>query len=217
MSLNVCGNPKKIKICGLKRIEDIIAANNYKPDFIGFIFFTKSKRYVSFEDAAALKKTLDENIKAVGVFVNEDINTCVKLYTEKVIDYIQLHGSETKEDIKKIKVSCDAPVIKAVSVKSVNDILFWDDSLADFLLLDNGSGGSGERFDWSALSDYIKFHEEKDDAKPVFLAGGINLSNIKEALKYPSYALDLSGGAETDGLKDSKKMEELIKIAHFSN
>lgn len=93
----------KIKICGLKRELDIEYVNEFLPEFAGFIFYPKSKRYVDFEKAKSLKSKLDKNIKAVGVFVNEDIEKILFLCENDIIDIIQLHGNEDKEYIKKLK------------------------------------------------------------------------------------------------------------------
>ena len=92
----------KIKICGLKRLDDIEIVNKYKPDYIGFVF-ADSKRKVTSDLACKMKKNLDSSIKSVGVFVDEDIDVIIKLYDEGIIDIAQLHGLENEEYIKKLK------------------------------------------------------------------------------------------------------------------
>ena len=209
----------KIKICGLKRIEDIQYVNETKPDYAGFVF-AGTKRKISFEDAARLKSFLDKDIKAVGVFVNEKIDNIIKLCAENVVDFIQLHGDEDEPYIYRLKERMDKPVIKAVKIQSSKfkvtpqvsspKVLIGDTSSlklqssnADFILFDSGAG-SGETFDWSLVKRYDK---------PFFLAGGLNEDNIEKALKTLSpYCVDLSSGVETDGLKDFEKIKKIINI-----
>ena len=136
----------KIKFCGLKRIEDIKYANDLKPDFIGFVFAPKSKRFVNADTARELKNLLDTEIKAVGVFVDEDINVVTKLLKDGIIDIAQLHGSEDEEYIKSLRAICDKPIIKAFTIVSKDDIKKANESTADYVLLDSGKG-SGETFD----------------------------------------------------------------------
>ncbi|MFI3225972.1 MAG: phosphoribosylanthranilate isomerase [Clostridia bacterium] len=196
----------KVKICGLKRYEDIDMANELRPDYVGFVFAKGSKRAVDYFYAQELKSVLDERISAVGVFVNNDIGEIVHLLNKKVIDIAQLHGDETEGDIIHIKKITKKPVIKAVSVKTIDDILKYKDSNADFLLFDNGRGGTGETFNWSALDRL------KDFKKPFFFAGGLNASNIKKAIEYQPFAVDVSGGVEIDGFKDFDKVKEFIDL-----
>lgn len=194
-----------IKICGLKRIEDIKYVNKFKPEYIGFVF-AKSRRQISYDMAASLKKSLSNDIKTVGVFVNHEIDDIISLMNEDIIDIAQLHGDEEEDSIITIKNKTNKKVIKAISVRSLEDILKWKDSKVDFLLLDNGSGGTGESFDWEVLDKLstIEFN------KPYFIAGGLNKENVKDVLKYKPYAVDISGGVETDGLKDEVKINEFI-------
>ena len=190
----------KIKFCGLKRIEDIEAANEIKPDYIGFVFAKKSKRYVDFETAAKLKEALNPNIKAVGVFVDEEPKTIAKLYTEGIIRIAQLHGSEDDAYIKKLRSLADLKLIKAFGVSSKEDILRAEESSADLILVDGKSPGSGNSFDWRLLED-VK--------RPYILAGGLNRKTVEEALeKLSPYGVDVSSGIETEGFKDAIKMKE---------
>lgn len=193
----------KIKICGLTRPQDIHAVNLYRPDYIGFVFAKKSRRYVSPQQAADLKGLLSEDITAVGVFVNEDREHIARLLEQNVIDAVQLHGQETEEDICWIKERTGKKVIKAVSVCAESPVNGWLESSADYLLLDNGAGGTGNTFDWNLIPECTK---------PFFLAGGIHAGNLAEALKKRVYAVDLSGGAETDGKKDPEKIAEIMRI-----
>ena len=187
----------KIKFCGLKRIEDIKYANELKPDFVGFVFAPKSKRFVNADTARELKNLLDTEIKAVGVFVDEDINVVTKLLKDGIIDIAQLHGSEDEEYIKSLRAICDKPIIKAFTIVSKDDIKKANESTADYILLDSGKG-SGETFDWDLI---------KEVNRPYFLAGGLTLDNVENAVKtlHP-FVVDVSSGIETDGFKDFDKM-----------
>ena len=162
----------KIKICGLFRTEDIDFVNEAKPDFVGFVF-AESHRQVSKETAQKLKNKLDKNILAVGVFVNEDINKITEICNKNIIDLVQLHGDEDDNYINELKKVSSKKIIKAVKVKTGEDIIRWRNCQADWLMFDAGMG-EGKTFDWRVLKDFIR---------PYFLAGGINESNIDEAIK----------------------------------
>lgn len=190
---------KKIKICGLKRREDIEYVNKYQPDYIGFVFAGK-KRKLTYDQVVDLKKYLTSSIQVVGVFVNEDISFVEKLVKEHVIDLVQLHGQEDQKYIQALKEKVDVSIIKAIQIK--NEDSFNEHYDVDYYLYDHGTGGTGESFDWSML---------KEVDKPVFLAGGINLLNINDALKKNVYALDVSSGVETDGFKDEKKIKKIVR------
>jgi len=191
----------KIKICGLSRPCDIDFVNEANPDFIGFVF-AKSRRQVSPELAKSLQKQLHPNIVPVGVFVDTPLAEIQQLYRSKTISMAQLHGKETEKDIQALKQLCSIPIIKAISVKTAEDILCWEQSSADFLLLDNSGGGTGKSFDWTQIP-VMK--------KPFFLAGGINKTNIGDAKSFAPYCIDVSSGAETDGMKDSTKIKQLVQ------
>ena len=190
---------KKIKICGLKRREDIEYVNKYQPDYIGFVFAGK-KRKLTYDQVVDLKKYLTSSIQVVGVFVNEDISFVEKLVKEQVIDLVQLHGQEDQKYIQALKEKVDVSIIKAIQIK--NEDSFNEHYDVDYYLYDHGTGGTGESFDWSML---------KEVDKPVFLAGGINLLNIDDALKKNVYALDVSSGVETDGFKYEKKIKKIVR------
>ncbi len=184
----------KIKICGLFRKEDIVAVNTAKPDYIGFVF-AESKRRVSAGQAAELRIHLSPGITPVGVFSDHTIYEIVSLVQRGIIAAAQLHGSEDEGYIRRLKTLCPIPVIKAIQVHSSADIRKWKDTQADFLLLDSGAG-SGVPFDWNQI---------QMTGKRFFLAGGINESNLGAALSLHPYCVDLSSGAETNGLKDPGK------------
>ncbi|MGN0299184.1 MAG: phosphoribosylanthranilate isomerase [Lachnospiraceae bacterium] len=195
----------KIKICGLRRPEDIQAVNQYQPDFIGFLFYEKSKRYISREYASTLKQILDEHICAVGVFVNEKPELVAQIANEGIIDWIQLHGAETEEYIQRMRQLTDKPIVKAFGIKEERDLEKAECSSADYLLLDSGSGGTGMPFDWSCLGKM---------KRPYFLAGGLSNENVGEVIeRFAPYAVDVSSRVETDGWKDAKKIEQFILAA----
>lgn len=182
----------KIKICGIRRLQDIEACNKYQPDFIGFIFFKGSKRYITLDEALELKRHLSMRIKSVGVFRDASIDEVVEVAQSGAIDLIQLHGHEDSNYIVSLRRKTMLPIIRA----------YIDDPLVKYLMYDNINPGSGEVCDWTKV---------KSD-KPFFLAGGINASNVKEALKLEPYCIDVSTGVETNGYKDPKKIEELIRM-----
>lgn len=199
----------KIKFCGLRTREDIEAANLIKPDFIGFVFYKKSKRYIDETTARNLKKSLSASIKAVGVFVDEEPETIKKLFEVGIIDMAQLHGMEDDAYIERLKSLVDIPIIKAFGVKGHEDLHKANISKADYVLLDGKNAGSGNTFDWSLL---------KNAERPFLLAGGLNKDNVRDALKMAKpYGLDLSSGIETDGRKDPRKMEEFARIIRSFN
>ena len=186
----------KLKICGLRRVEDIDYVNEIKPDYIGFILSDGFKRTIDFEMAQMLKSRLSPDIKAVGVFVNEDKEYIDKFIKNNIIDIVQLHGNEEPEYCK----GFDVPVIKYFNPKTFNRINEYD---TDYFLFDSGTG-TGEKVDWSAL---------KKNKKPFFLAGGINKDNLRRALdEVNPFGIDLSSAVETNGFKDYKKIKEIAEI-----
>ncbi|MHB1314674.1 MAG: phosphoribosylanthranilate isomerase [Christensenellales bacterium] len=192
----------KIKICGLFRTEDIAAVNEAMPDYIGFVF-AQSRRQVSPQQAGSLKQLLSERIVAVGVFKDDDMGFICKLSDAGIIDMIQLHGSEDESFIQTLQRQTGRPVIKAVSVINPPSVQQWQDSQADYLLLDSGKGGSGQCFDWGIAGQ---------SKKPFFLAGGLNLENIRQAIdSLHPFAVDVSSGVETNGGKDTQKIKDFIR------
>lgn len=186
----------KIKMCGLSRPEDIAFANEVKPDYIGFVFAEKSKRYITPEKAAELAEKLDKSIIPVGVFVDSDFDEIMNIVNLGAIRIAQLHGNEPEELVKRLQEN-GVPVIRAFQIKSEADVKKAETSCADHILLDSGKG-SGLTFDWSIL---------KNAARPYFLAGGLDPQNVSRAVTglHP-YAVDVSSGLETDDVKDRTKM-----------
>lgn len=193
----------KIKICGMMSTTHIEWVNEYKPDYVGFIF-AKSRRQVSVELASQMKSILDKTIQAVGVFVNEDIKTVAKIANDGIIDVVQLHGDEDNEYIKTLRTLCSVPIVKAIRVKEGYDDRFD----ADYLLFDTFSkdayGGTGKMFDKELL---------RGTDKPFFAAGGINIDNVSDVIKALNpYCIDVSSGVETDGVKDKDKIQNIIEM-----
>ena len=196
----------KIKICGLKREEDILYANELMPDYIGFVF-AGEKRKITFEQAEVLKNKLNKRITAIGVFVNEDIDNVANLANKNIIDIIQLHGDEDNDYIDKLRSKTDKKIIKAVRIRNKEDIINSKEINSDYLLFDSFTdkmyGGSGVKFDHSLLP------ENKRD---FFLAGGINEDDVKKIVETINpYCIDVSSSVETDGFKDYEKMKKIIK------
>lgn len=193
----------KIKLCGMFRLEDIGYADEVKPDFVGFVLAEGFRRRILREQAVAFRKVLDPAIPAVGVFVNNSCEEVISYLQEDIIQMAQLHGDETEEDVQYIQAVTGKPVMKAVKVASRYDVEAWLDSAADYLLFDGGTG-SGVAFDWSVLTDI---------SRDFFLAGGLNAGNLMAAVEmvHP-FAVDLSSGVETGGVKDLEKMREVVSM-----
>ena len=196
-------NRTKIKLCGLSRDCDMEAVNVLKPDYIGFIFAPKSRRYVSPERAAKLKRALDPGIRTVGVFVNEDPDRIAALVESGTIDLVQLHGAEDAKYIRMLRKKVGAvPVIQAFRIDGADDIRRAENSPADLVLLDSGTGGTGTVFDWDLAARL---------ERPCFLAGGLDPENVAAAVaRLRPYAVDVSSGIETGGYKDREKMAAFV-------
>lgn len=189
----------KIKICGLRRSEDIEYVNILKPDFAGFILSAGFKRSITPDAAEKLIKSLSRDIKTVGVFVNEAPEK-----TElDFIDIVQLHGNESPEYCSKI----NKPVIKMLKSEEFSKIAEYE-PFVDFFLFDSGCG-TGETFDWNLIPK---------TNKPFFLAGGLSAENIPFATeKINPYAIDVSSSAETNGVKDFNKIKTIIETVRSNS
>ena len=210
---------QKIKLCGMMKPCDIEYANRVKPDFVGFIF-ANTRRKISPAQAKQFRETLNVEIPAVGVFVNEDIPVIASLVQDGCIDMIQLHGEEDADYIRCLREVCDVPVIKAVKVQTVEQIQQTAALPVDYLLLDTYRkgvlGGTGEAFDWELLREAKAAAGDTAEGelfgKTYFLAGGLHAGNLREAAALGSYGLDVSSGIETDGSKDFTKMVEVMEL-----
>ncbi len=198
----------KVKICGLKRKEDIKYINGIVPDYAGFIF-AESRRKLEPDKAKRLINMLSGNIKAVGVFVNEDIDRLIKIYKYTGIEIVQLHGDEDDEYIEKILEEIE--IWKAVRVRNKEDIKkaerYLKNPKISKVLLDayheEEYGGSGISFNWNLI---------KEDIDNLILAGGLNQENIERAvLLTEPETVDISSGVETDGNKDYFKIKNFVE------
>ena len=196
----------KIKLCGLTRECDIEWVNELKPEYIGFVFYPKSKRFVSFDNAKMLRAMLNYDIMPVGVFVNEKIENIQYLVKNDIIGMVQLHGSEDNEYIGLLKEKVKCPLIQAFRIDSEDDIRKAEKSYADYIMLDSG-GGTGKSFDHRLI---------KDIKREFFLAGGLDSENVEDAIKKcRPYAVDASSSLETNGVKDRAKMAEFVKAVRY--
>lgn len=206
-----------IKICGLRRPEDIEAANAVRPDAVGFILSQGYRRSVSLEQAFELVELLDPSIAHVGVFVDEPIETVARFTHAYDFDgydaprnvMVQLHGHEDNDYIARLRHVMaypgwwGIPIIQAFIVRSAQDVDRACQSSADFILLDGGTG-AGKTFDWTLLEGI---------SRPYFLAGGLGPDNLAEAVaRLHPYAVDMSSGVETEGLKDPVKMASAVAV-----
>lgn len=204
-----------IKICGLRRLEDVEAVNAALPDMVGFILSPGFRRSVKLRDALALADQLDPRIDVVGVFVNEPAENVARFTHHFDFDggdvartvMVQLHGDEDDAYIKDLRHHmaypgwCGIPAIKAFTVRTREDVDRACYSVADYVLLDNGKG-TGETFDWSLLHSVDR---------PYFLAGGLDPENVADAIRrlHP-FAVDMSSGVESGGWKDPTKIAAAV-------
>lgn len=195
----------KIKLCGLTRPCDIEAVNELQPDYIGFVFAKKSRRYVSPEKAKELKAMLAPGIQAVGVFVNEEPEQIAALLEAGTIDVAQLHGQESETEIRRLRELTNHPLIQAFRIDTEQDVERANASTADYVLLDSGAGGTGTVFDWDLLQAI---------RRPYFLAGGLDTENLGTVkAKLNPYGVDVSSGIEIGGYKDKEKMTAFVAAA----
>lgn len=195
----------KIKICGLSRECDIDYVNEAKPDYIGFILnYPKSRRNITAEKAALLRRKLLPEICCVGVFVDQPQETVCEAASRIGLDVIQLHGSEDDAYIADLQKKTGLPVWKAFRIRRKEELQAAYECPADEILLDGGYG-AGEAFDWTLLKGF---------PRPFILAGGLTPGNIPEAVSLLSpSAVDLSSGVETDGWKDKAKIMAAVLAA----
>ena len=181
--------------------KDVIAARDLGADYVGFVLTDGFRRSVGLGTFCELQSYLiGTNVKKVGVFVDEPIEGIIKYYAE-MLDLIQLHGKEDDTYIRTLRAQTGKPIIKAFTVKSEDDIALAQQSSADYVLLDSGTG-TGKTFDHSLI---------KDIDRPFFLAGGLTAQNVSEAIEalHP-FAVDASSSLEVKGRKDKNKMTEFV-------
>ena len=213
----------KVKMCGISKVETIPAVVEAKPDYMGLVF-APSKRQVTVDQAKTLVEALhkqytkrynngteqsnNDEIKTVGVFVNETLDNLVTIAKGINLDVVQLHGDEDEAFIQSLKGRTNVEIWKAVQIRSAADAEAWIDSSADMLLFDayhkDERGGTGEVFDWSCLDEF---------ERPFMLAGGIDSTNVARAIRtVRPYGIDISSGIETDGVKDDEKITAFTNI-----
>lgn len=192
----------KIKLCGMMNPPDVITAMDLKVDYVGFILSEGFRRTIPLGTFCELESYLQgSSVKKVGVFVNEPIEGIMEYYEES-LDVIQLHGQEDARYIRMLRQHTKKPIIKAFKITSAEDVQMANESIADYVLLDSGTG-TGKTFDHSLIEGIDR---------PYFLAGGLTAQNVKEAIQslHP-YAVDASSCLETDGRKDKSKMIEFVR------
>ena len=200
----------KIKICGLRRPQDIEAVNAARPDFAGFVVEVPgSRRSVDKRELRELAGRLKEGILSVGVFVNAPPELVAELLEEGTLDLAQLHGQEDEIYMAELRRLTEKPLIQAFSIQTGQDAEQALESRADYLLLDQGRGGTGQTFDWSLLPEIIR---------PFFLAGGLGEENLERAIRQVRpWAVDLSSSLETDGQKDPEKILRAVDLVRRLN
>ena len=192
----------KIKFCGMRSLRDIELANELLPDYVGFVLAPRFWRHIDPDSASKMKAALDPKIRAVGVFVDNPFEEVADYLSRGIIDIAQLHGAEDEDFIRRLQKTSGKPVIKAFKIESEEDVKKAQNSPADFVLLDSGTG-TGKLFDWSLIENF---------GREFFLAGGLNPENAAGAIKKCSpYAVDVSSGIETDKVKDPAKMRSFAK------
>ncbi|ANK58812.1 phosphoribosylanthranilate isomerase [Loigolactobacillus backii] len=190
----------KVKLCGLFRPQDISAANAVQPDYAGFVF-AKSHRQINLATALKFRQQLAAQIKSVGVFVNAPIATMLAAYQSGAITIIQLHGQEDETTVQTLQ-QAGAKVIQVVNLQQQT----YQSTRADAVMFDGGKG-AGKTFAWQKIPANVK--------QPIFLAGGITLANVKQAITTVAPAvIDVSSGIETANVKDPVKMQQMVQLVH---
>lgn len=208
----------RVKLCGFSDESAVEAAAEAGCDFIGFVFFEKSPRFISPKDAQKISKNIPKKIVKVGVVVDAKIDELKKLHDEFFPDFLQFHGHENVEFLLSVRKNFpQTKIIKALPIKDAGDLSAAAsfENCADFLLFDSKSngefGGSGRKFNWEILRNFSA-------KKPWFLSGGLNLQNIDEALQIAAAEfIDISSGIEEIRGKKSPKLikEFMAKIRSY--
>ena len=195
----------KVKICGLMEPEDVQTAVNSGADAVGFVF-APSRRQLTVETAKELANAVPSEVMKIGVFVNEALEEVERIAKEVPLDVVQLHGDETPEYVRQVHL----PTIKALSINSFEDVQKAPHYEVDYFLFDAPGvefrGGSGQSFDWTLLA------KANISLEKVILAGGLNESNVREAINtvHP-FMVDVSSGVETEQKKDAEKIRTFIR------
>lgn len=192
----------RIKLCGLRRPEDIQIVNEVMPEYAGFILAKGRRRTITPQRMAELSGELRPKIRKVAVFLDQDPEWICHLAGRGLMDLIQLHGTEDEDEIRFLQEKTGKPVIKAFRIETKEDVVKAQDSPADLVLLDHGAGGSGEAFDWALINSLTR---------PFFLAGGLTPENVSDAIaRTRPMAVDVSSGVETEYVKDAEKVRAFV-------
>ena len=204
----------QVKICGITTITDANFAINFGADYLGFIFYPKSKRYISYDSCKEIIDVIKDKIKTVAVTVDPSDNDILEI-NKLGVDYIQLHGSETVERVTEIKNKCASPIIKAFGINTIDDLEQTSNyrDLSEFFLFDykpsstEMPGGNAKQFDWSII-------DKSQVNKQFFLSGGLTLDNIENAVNTGiTNFFDVSSGVESNpGVKDTEKLKKFINL-----
>jgi len=201
----------RVKVCGITRLEDALAAASLGVDALGFVFYPKSPRYIAPEQATSIIRQLPPFVSAVGLFVNPTQDDITQVQQAAPLDVIQLHGDESPEFCQ----SQNRRIMKAIPISTQEDLKHAQ-TYSCPLLLDAKAptgvfGGTGISFDWSLLEGFEHHH-------PLTLAGGLNTNNISQALAVRQwFALDVSSGVEiSPGIKDAEKMRAFVNAVNNS-
>ena len=202
----------QVKICGITTITDANFAISFGADYLGFIFYPKSKRYISYDSCKEIIDVIKDKIKTVAVTVDPSDNDILEI-NKLGVDYIQLHGSETVERVTEIKTKCTSPIIKAFGINTIDDLEQTTNyrDLSEFFLFDykpsstEMPGGNAKSFDWDILTNQ-KLEKE------FFLSGGLDIYNLEIALKNNITSFfDVSSSVESSpGVKDTLKIKQFI-------
>ena len=204
----------KVKICGLNTESSVVHSVKCGASYIGFVFYKKSPRNINLNIARQLSKLIPSTVKKVGLFVDPTIGDLEKSITKISLDYIQLHGDETPDHVRRIRETFNIPIIKAIGISEESDLKEIEkyEEICDQLLIDTKPspnmllpGGNGAAFDWKLISN-------KRFTMPWFLAGGLNSSNVCEAIRVSgAKQVDVSSGVEISaGLKDNLRIADFI-------
>ena len=199
----------KVKICGISHEIEIGIMNELMPDYVGFVFCSKSHRFIAPEHAAFLRSKLRRGIKAVGVFQNSRIENVAMCVETAGLDVVQLRGDEGGEYIASLREYIRCPIIRSFKINTAMEAERAMYTTADYVMLDGGEGG-GHTFDWSMIGSSKR--------RSYFLKGGLTPDNVNKALQLspPPFALDVSTGVESSRLKDYRKvMKFILAVRNF--
>lgn len=201
----------KVKICGICHDVEIGIMNELVPDFVGFVFVSKSRHFIAPEHAGVLRSRLRPGIRSVGVFANHSLRDVAMCVEVAGLDMVQLHGNETGEYIAALREFIRCPIMKVYKVTTPMDAEKAMYSTADYVMLDGGNAGDGKTFDWSLLGNVRRKY---------FLSGGLTPENMIKALGITPqpYALNVSSGVEANRMKDYRKvMKFILGVKGFKN